>query len=172
WWWSPWDRDRSARRSKHPTPTATRLVVHHQGLAGRALLLVLEGVADVEWLVGDEQRRHVAVLGGAVLHEHAFREPHEAARTERSRVRLQGPVEHVDPVGAVVPVPWVGEPGFVLDHLDRHAGVGVVDERLERDAEVELIDVELPRTWRWSRSSAAGRARPRRSCASPPSSEE
>jgi hypothetical protein len=57
-------------------------------LAGRAALLVLEGVTDVEGLVGDEERGHVAILGGAVLHEHAFREPDEVAWAEDPRVRL------------------------------------------------------------------------------------
>jgi hypothetical protein len=46
---------------------------------------------------------------------------------------------------------------LVLDHLDRHAGVGVRDERLQRDPELELVDVELPqgmalesKLWSWS----------------------
>jgi energy-coupling factor transporter ATP-binding protein EcfA2 len=38
-----------------------------------------------------------AVLGGAVLHEHAFGEPDEAARAEGPRVRPQGALEHIDP---------------------------------------------------------------------------
>ena len=80
------------------------------------------------------------------------RKPDEAAWAERPRVRLPGALEHIDPVGAVVAVPGVGEPCRVPDHLDRHAGVGVGDERLQRHAELELIDVQLtPGAWRWSR---------------------
>jgi hypothetical protein len=56
-----------------------------------------------------------------------------------------------------VAVPGVGEPRLVLDHLDRRAGVGVGDERLQRHAELELIDVQLTqgmalesKLWSWS----------------------
>jgi hypothetical protein len=56
---------------------------------------LLEGAVDVERLVGDEQRRHVAVLGGAVLHEHAFREPDEAAGAERPRLRCTDALHEV-----------------------------------------------------------------------------
>jgi hypothetical protein len=46
-------------------------------------------------LFGDEQGRHVAVVGGAVLHEHPFGEPDEAAGAERPLVGLEGAFEDV-----------------------------------------------------------------------------
>src|SRR5215475_8462079 len=83
----------------------------HRGLRLPALLLVLEGVVDVERLVGDEKGDHVALVGGTVLHHHSLWKPQEASRPERSGMRLQHPVQHVDPMGAIVAMPWIGEAG-------------------------------------------------------------
>ena len=43
------------------------------------LLFLFEGVDNVEWLVGNEKKGHIVVLGSTMFHFHSFWKPDKAA---------------------------------------------------------------------------------------------
>ena len=60
----------SGAREPHPSLRLATLCM---------LLFVFEGVDNIEWLVGNEKKRHIIVLRRTMFHFHSFRKPDKAA---------------------------------------------------------------------------------------------
>jgi hypothetical protein len=89
---------------------------------------------NFESLVGNEEHHHVGLRRGAVLHQHALREPDEGARPMTALVSGQRAFQHVDPVAAGMSVPGCLEAGWVSNQPDLHARVRILKQQLPKVA--------------------------------------
>src|SRR5438128_653823 len=78
-------------------------------------------VVDRKRLVGQEEYRHLAVRGGAMLHDGAFGKPDEAARAVAIELRDQRSLQCVHAMATGAGVPHDDDAGRVADRAQRHA---------------------------------------------------